>query len=78
MAALTKANVRAFVNRDWNAARRIKDVRVGRRVRARGATAAFALAQMLLDEVWDRARAEARDDTPGLVAMQEKLARARA
>jgi hypothetical protein len=79
VSALTPANVRAFLNRDWDAVRRIKDERVGRRVRASGATAAFALAQMLLDQVWDRVRRdETRGDVRGLLALEEKLARARA
>jgi hypothetical protein len=64
------------LNRDWDLARRVKDERVGRRVRREGATAAFRLAQALLDQVWDRVRRTRRSDVAGLLALEEKLAHA--
>jgi hypothetical protein len=78
VSGLTRANVRAFMSRDWDAVRRVKDESIGRRVRADGATAAFKLAQMLFDQVWERVRHdEARGDVSGLLAYEKKLARAR-
>jgi hypothetical protein len=75
---VTEANLRAFLRRDWDLARRVKDERVGRRVRAEGATAAFRLAQLLLDQVWTQVRRTRRSDLTGLLALEDRLARARA
>jgi hypothetical protein len=74
---VTASNLRAYLERDWDLARRIKDERIGRAVHAGGATAAFRLAQLLLDQVWDSARREPRG-VDGVLAMKAKLARARA
>jgi hypothetical protein len=80
VSSVTRANLRAFLRRDWDLARRVKDERVGRRVRAKGATSAFRLAQMLLDQVWEHVRRdrERRTDVTGLLTLEDRLARARA
>jgi hypothetical protein len=80
VSSVSKENLRAFLSRDWDLARRIKDERVARRVRAEGATAAFRLAQMLLDQTWERVRRDRarRSDLRGLLAFEAKLAYARA
>ncbi len=78
--ALTRDNVRAFLNRDWTAARKAKDEALGAWVRSHGATRAFQLSQLLLDQVWDRVRRdEARGrDVAGLVRLRGVFRRAHA
>ncbi len=76
MTELTPENVREFMERDWAMARRAKDESLGRWVAAKGTTAAFRLAQALLDQVWDRAR-HRRSDVSGLVELTGKFSRAR-
>ena len=73
---LTPENVRGFMQRDWATARRVKDESLGRWVHEHGTTAAFRLAQSLLDQVWDRVRCR-RSDVSGLLQLTEKLTRAR-
>jgi len=79
VAKLTAENVRAYLARDWAAARAVKDARVGRWVRSHGTTAAFRMAQVLLDRVWSQTRTDTRRrrDVSGLVELTRKLARAR-
>jgi hypothetical protein len=78
VSTLTRANVLAFLNRDWAASRRSKDEALGRFVRTKGATAAFRLEQTLLDAVWPRINAKkARAaDLADLIALRKKLAKA--
>lgn len=77
--SLERADVLAFLNRDWAGARRHKDASMGRWVAVHGATAAFRLGDMLLAQVWERARAEkAMQDFSGLIALRRKFARAEA
>lgn len=73
---LTPENVRGFMQRDWATARRVKDESLGRWVQVHGTTAAFRLAQSLLDQVWKRAR-HRKSDVSGLLHLTEKFARAR-
>ena len=74
---LTPENVRAFMQRDWATARRVKDESLGRWVQERGTTAAFRLAQSLLDQVWDRVNRRP-SSVSGLLELTEKFARAHA
>ncbi len=71
----TREELLAFMNRDWALARRTKDEAIARWVRHAGATAAFELAQGLLDQVWDRMVRDP-DDLEGLLQLTEKLDRA--
>ena len=66
------------MGRDWASARRIKDESLGRWVRANGTTAAFRLAQSLLDQVWDQVKKDKRRgrDVSDLIRLTGKLARA--
>lgn len=77
MTSMTRENVRAFLDRDWAAARRAKDEGMQKWVSANGLDAALRLAQSLLDQVWPRIRRE-RDssDLDALISLKAKLARA--
>jgi len=75
--SLTRKDVLAYLNRDWAGARRHKDASMSRWVHAQGADAAFRLSEMLLDQVWERARAEkAKQGYSGLIELRKKLNRA--
>lgn len=77
--SLTRENVRAYLNRDWAGARRHKDASMGRWVEVNGTAAALRLSDMLLEQVWARAREEkAKQDFSGLISMRRKLDRAQA
>lgn len=76
---LKREDVLSFMNRDWAGARRHKDVSMYRYVEKHGATAAFRLGDMLLAQVWERARAaKAAQGYEGLIALRKKLDRAHA
>lgn len=75
---MTRANLQAFLDRDWAAARASKDQAVAAWVRAHGASAAFRLAQALVDQAWPRLQREPRSDLAGLVELRKKLQRAAA
>ncbi len=72
---MTREEIQAFLNRDWDLARRAKDESMGAFVRAHGATAAFKLAQSLLDQTWPMVRGQRRD-VKGLLAYVERFERA--
>ena len=55
---LQREDVLAFMNRDWAGARRHKDASMRRWVEVKGVMAAFRLSEMLLNQVWERAREE--------------------
>lgn len=74
-APLTREDVLAFLNRDWALARRVKDQAIAKRIRKRGAGAAFALYQMLLEQVWPRVR-DQPSDVQGLLRYRETMDRA--
>ena len=78
MTKLTRANVLAFMNRDWAASRRSKDQAVTARIAAEGPDRAAALAQALLDEVWPRINSEERraEDLQHHIDLRRKLAKA--
>ncbi|MBL8919793.1 MAG: hypothetical protein JNJ54_13075 [Myxococcaceae bacterium] len=78
MSKLTRQNVRAFLERDWDLARRTKDEAVARYVQARGAASAGALAQALFDQVWPRINEPTRraEDLAHHLAMRKKLGKA--
>lgn len=77
--ALERADVLAFITRDWGAARRHKDASMGRWVATHGAGAALRLADSLLEPVWRRATAaKARQGYSDLIAMRRKLDRVHA
>jgi len=77
--SLRREDVLAYLNRDWAGARRHKDASMGRWVELHGTAAAFRLSDMLLGQVWERARAEkAKQDFSGLIDMRRKLDRAQA
>lgn len=77
--SLTREDVLAYLNRDWAGARRHKDASMGRWVEVNGTEAAFRLSDMLLAQVWERARAEkAEQGYAGLIDMRRKLDRAQA
>jgi len=76
MYRMTRAEILAFLGRDWDLARRAKDKALGAFVRAHGATAAFRLAQGLLDQTWPLVRGE-HSDVGGLVAYSKRFERAR-
>lgn len=75
---LTRENVRAFLDRDWELARRVKDEGLSLWIRERGTGAALRLSQALVDQAWPLLSKEerARNDVPGLLEMRRKLARA--
>jgi len=76
---LTRENVRAFLNRDWELLRRLKDAHSERTVRERGTTWAFAMLQDLIDTVisWggDLSRHDRSEDLAAHVALKRKLDR---
>jgi hypothetical protein len=74
---MTRDEVLAFLGRDWGLARRVKDEAMGAFVRKRGATAAFRLAQAMLDQSWRRVRARP-SEMGGLLEYSEIFERARA
>jgi hypothetical protein len=77
--SLERADVLAFMNRDWAGARRHKDASMGRWVESHGVAAAFRLSDMLLAQVWRPALAQkAKQGLSGLIAMRKKFARAEA
>lgn len=78
MKAMTAAEVKGFLARDWARSRRSKDAAIGRRTRRDGAQAAFALAQTLLAAVWPRINEPAARaaDLEGHLTLREKLRRA--
>jgi hypothetical protein len=77
--SLKREDVLAYVNRDWAGARRHKDASMGRWVEVNGTEAAFRLSDMLLAQVWERARVEkARQGYADLREMRRKLDRAQA
>jgi hypothetical protein len=78
--AATAANVRAFLARDWDGARRAKDIALARWSAANGSDGSLRLGQALLEQVWSRLRLDPAfgNDVTGLVALTEKLARANA
>jgi len=76
MQSMTRADLRAFLERDWGLARRAKDEATGAFVRAHGATAAFRLAQALLDQTWSQVR-HRRSDVSGLLAYTKLFDRVR-
>ncbi len=77
--SLEREDVLAFMNRDWAGARRHKDASMRRWVEVKGVTAAFHLSEMLLAQVWERAREEkAQQRYAGLIAMRRKFVRAHA
>jgi len=78
VSTLTKANVTAFLNRDWALSRRTKDEALGRYVRSNGATSAFRLEQALLDAVWPRINEKSARaaDLAALIALRKKLEKA--
>ncbi len=75
MSKLTRENVRAFLDRDWAAVRRVKDESLGRFVATHGPSSAAALAQALLDEVWPRINDPIRraEDLAHHLEMRKKL-----
>lgn len=76
---LKRDDVLAYLNRDWAGARRHKDASMGHWVEVHGTAAAFRLSDMLLAQVWERARAEkAKQGYAGLIDMRRKLTRAQA
>lgn len=75
---VTPENLRAFLARDWEAARASKDRALGAFVQAKGATAAFRLGQALLDQVWPRIGATRSSGVAGLIELRRKLDRANA
>lgn len=77
--SLKREDVLDYLNRDWAGARRHKDASMGRWVEVHGTEAAFRLSDMLLAQVWERARVEkARQGYSGLREMRRKLDRAQA
>jgi hypothetical protein len=75
--SLTRKDVLAFLNRDWALARRVKDQSIAQRIRTHGAASAFALHQMLLEQVWPTMRRQP-SDVRGLIRYRRKLNRAAA
>lgn len=73
---MTRAEILAFLGRDWGRARRAKDEALGAFVRTHGCTAAFRLAQGLLDQSWPLVLGE-RSDASGLLAYSKRFERAR-
>lgn len=80
MARITKENLLAYLDRDWDLFRHLKDERAARWVEAKGTDAALRLAQMLLDQGWETfSKTERRTrGIDGLRIMTEKFARANA
>ena len=77
--SLKREDVLAYLNRDWAGARRHKDASMGRWVEVNGTEAAFRLSDMLLAQVWERARRKkAKQGYSGLIDMRRKLDRAQA
>ena len=76
MSKLTRKNVLAFLNRDWEASRRSKDRALGAHVRAHGVESAFALEQSLLDAVWPRILGNREADLRDHIMLRQKLAKA--
>lgn len=77
--SLTRENVLAYLSRDWDGARHHKDASMGRWVQVKGTAAALRLSDMLLGQVWERARKEkAKQDISGLISMRRLLDRAHA
>jgi hypothetical protein len=73
MPVLTRENLTAFLARDWSKARLSKDRAIARHVQANGPSAAFRLAQALLDEVWPRIRDQKPQKMLGLLELRRKL-----
>jgi hypothetical protein len=76
---LKRDDVLAYLNRDWAGARRHMDASMGRWVEMKGTEAAFRLSDMLLAQVWEKARVEkAKQGYAGLIELRRKLDRAQA
>lgn len=63
---LTRANLKAFMNRDWAGARTSKD----KAIASRGTSGSLRLSQALIDQVWPRLLAEKPDNVNGLIEMR--------
>jgi hypothetical protein len=76
---LKRDDVLAYLNRDWAGARRHKDASMSRWVEVKGTEAAFRLSDMLLAQVWEKARVEkSKQGYAGLIELRRKLDRAQA
>ena len=77
--SLERADVLAFMNRDWAGARRHNDASMRHWIEVHGVAAAYRLSGMLLAQTWKQARAEkAAQDFSGLIEMRRKFVLAEA
>lgn len=76
MGAVTAEHLREFLGREWDEARRRKDVGTALYVRSRGVAAALRLAESLAELAPTTSRRTLRNDVPGLLALTAKLDRA--